>query len=64
MCLCNKMLVHVKMLFGQYWNMRYLFGVLTLLRTSMPSRMYSEEHQDLPKINAKDICPMKTDANC
>ena len=33
--------------------MRDPFGVLTLLRASMPSRMYSKEHQDLLKINAK-----------
>ena len=35
------------LLYSQFWSMRHLFGVPTLLRTSTPLRMYSEEPQDL-----------------
>ena len=34
------------LLYSQFWSMRHLFGVPTLLRTSTPLRLYSEEPQD------------------
>ena len=34
-------------LYTQFWSMQHLFGVLTLLRTSIPLRISSDEPQDL-----------------
>ena len=43
------------LLYSQFWSMRHVFGVPTLLRTSTPLRLFSEEPQDNNNNNNLEI---------